>query len=56
MALIHDFLTDECGVATAEYALLLALITVGSITAIQSLRGDLMSLYDRSGTAVSLAR
>ena len=53
MALIQSFINDEQGAAMAEYALLLALISVAVIGTLQILGGSITNVFDAASTALA---
>jgi Flp pilus assembly pilin Flp len=53
MNLIKELLNDEQGAAMAEYALLLALISVGVIGTLQLLGGSITSVFTAASTEMS---
>jgi Flp pilus assembly pilin Flp len=55
MKVLNALLNDEQGASMAEYALLLALIAVATIGALQVLQGQIVGVFDRTGTAINAA-
>lgn len=56
MTILNEFWRDERGVAMAEYALLLSLITVGTIAAVQQFRTVIIGIFNRAAAQLSAAR
>jgi Flp pilus assembly pilin Flp len=50
MRIVREFLADERAASMAEYALLLALIAVGTIGAVTVLRNQIIGVFDRTST------
>jgi Flp pilus assembly pilin Flp len=50
--LIADYLADERGVTTMEYALLLVVICIGTLAAFTNLGNGVNNIWDRSVKAV----
>jgi len=55
MTIVREFLSDEKGASMAEYALLLALIAVGTIGAVTVLRNQIIGVFDRTSTGLEAA-
>jgi Flp pilus assembly pilin Flp len=53
MNLIKELLNDEQGAALAEYALLVALISVGTIGTLQLLGGSITSVFTAASTGMA---
>ena len=54
--MIRTLVKDEQGAAMAEYAMLLALIAVATITAVQGLRTAIVSVFNTSATTMGTAK
>ena len=54
--MIRTLLKDEQGASMAEYAMLLALIAVATITAVQGLRTAIVSVFNTSATTLGTAK
>jgi pilus assembly protein Flp/PilA len=55
MSLIKTFFKDESGATAIEYGLIAAIISVGMITALTSLKTNLQTTYNTIGDAVKNA-
>jgi len=55
MKVVREFLKDEQGASMAEYAMLLALIAVATITAVQALRLQIVAVFNRSASTLGKA-
>lgn len=53
--LIDRFITDETGATAIEYGLIAAIIGVGLITALQSLKTNLQGTFNTIGTTLANA-
>jgi pilus assembly protein Flp/PilA len=53
MSKITAFLTDESGASAAEYALILAIVGLGIVAAVGSLRNAISSAINRTATTIS---
>ena len=51
--LINRFAKDESGATAIEYGLIAALVAVGIIAALNSLRTELVAIFGRIGTALA---
>jgi len=51
--LINRFAKDESGATAIEYGLIAALVAVGIIAALNTLRGELVGIFGRVGTALA---
>ena len=56
MNLIKTFWMDESGAAMAEYALLISLVTVGTMTAVTTMRNSIIQVYTRAAAELAAAR
>jgi pilus assembly protein Flp/PilA len=54
--MIRTLLNDEQGASMAEYAMLLALIAVATITAVQALRTQIVAVFNRSASTLGSAQ
>jgi pilus assembly protein Flp/PilA len=50
-----DFLSDESGATSVEYALIAVIIALGLISSLQALSPELNAIFDRVAVALSLA-
>ena len=55
LKLIDRFITDETGATAIEYGLIAAIIGVGLITALQSLKTNLQGTFNTIGTTLANA-
>jgi Flp pilus assembly pilin Flp len=55
MKLVSELVQDEMGAAMAEYAMLLALISVAVIGAVGLLRDAIISAFNRSASTMKAA-
>jgi pilus assembly protein Flp/PilA len=55
MKLISELVHEESGAAMAEYAMLLALITVAVIGAVSLLRNGIISAFNRGASTLQAA-
>jgi pilus assembly protein Flp/PilA len=53
--LLHSFFQDESGQDLIEYALVAALIGLGSVATMSTLAGDIESTFGSIGTALTSA-
>lgn len=53
--LFSTFLSDECGATAIEYGLIAAIVSVGLISALSSLKTNLQTTYNTIGTALQNA-
>ncbi len=53
MELVRKLWNDDSGASAAEYALLLALVSVMIVGAINGLRGAIIGALDRSAAAIN---
>ncbi|NLO06710.1 MAG: Flp family type IVb pilin [candidate division WS1 bacterium] len=53
MRSLHQLLSDETGVATVEYALLLALVIIASLAAWQNLGGAVRDMIEESSSVIA---
>ena len=53
--LISAFISDESGATAIEYGLIAAIVSVGLIAALSTLKGNLQTTYNTIGTAVKNA-
>lgn len=53
---MKNFLKDESGAALAEYAMLLAVIAVALISAVVSLRDEIVGTFNRAATALQVPK
>jgi pilus assembly protein Flp/PilA len=53
--LLKSFLADDSGATAIEYGLIAAIVSVGLITALTSLKTNLQTTYNTIGTAVKNA-
>jgi pilus assembly protein Flp/PilA len=51
--LLHSFLQDESGQDLIEYALVAAVIGLGSVAAMSTLAGNITALFGTIGTALT---
>ena len=56
MTIARALLKDETGASMAEYAMLLALIAVATIGAVQALRNQIISVFNKSASTLSSAK
>ncbi|MFO1147984.1 MAG: Flp family type IVb pilin [Alsobacter sp.] len=53
--LLKSFIADDSGATAIEYGLIAAIVSVGLITALTSLKTNLQTTYNTIGTAVKNA-
>jgi pilus assembly protein Flp/PilA len=53
--LLKSFIADDSGATAIEYGLIAAIVSVGMITALTSLKTNLQTTYNTIGTAVKNA-
>jgi pilus assembly protein Flp/PilA len=53
--LLKSFIADDSGAKAIEYGLIAAIVSVGMITALTSLKTNLQTTYNTIGTAVKNA-
>jgi len=56
MKLTRELIHDETGASMAEYAMLLALIAVATIGAVQALRTQIVSVFNKSASTLGSAK
>jgi pilus assembly protein Flp/PilA len=55
MSKILNFLKDESGASAAEYALILAIVGIGIVTAAGALKTQIAGAMDRAATTINTA-
>lgn len=55
MTLLKSFLRDETGSTAIEYGLIAAIIAVGLIAALSSIKGNLQAKFNKVSTAINTA-
>jgi pilus assembly protein Flp/PilA len=55
-SMIKRFVRNESGATAIEYGLIAAIIAVGLIASLQTLRGNLQTTFNDVGTAVATAK
>jgi len=55
MERIKNFFNDESGASAVEYGLLVAVIAVGLIVSMQSLKGSISTAFSGAGTTLDAA-
>ena len=53
MTKLANFLKDESGASAAEYALILAIVGLGIVTAVTGLKGAIETAIDRTADTIS---
>jgi pilus assembly protein Flp/PilA len=53
MSKLTQFFQDESGASAAEYALILAIVGLGIVAAVGSLRNAISSAIDKTATTIS---
>ena len=56
MNVITEFWIDESGAVMAEYAVLTALVAVGTMTAVTSMRNSIIQVFTRAAAEIAAAR
>ena len=55
MSKIISFLNDETGASAAEYALILAIVGIGIVTAATALKGEIAGAMNRTAKTINTA-
>ena len=55
MSKIISFLRDESGASAAEYALILAIVGIGIVTAASALKGEIGGAMNRTANTINTA-
>lgn len=55
MSKLISFLRDESGASAAEYALILAIVGIGIVTAAQALRGEIGGAMNKAADTIKTA-
>jgi pilus assembly protein Flp/PilA len=55
MSKIVSFLKDESGASAAEYALILAIVGIGIVTAATALKGEIGGAMNRTAAVIATA-